>query len=273
MSLGMDYQGASSFGGPGMAGGFGGNTGSPPPSSNSNRQRKSYGEQTFIPVTVTMLHQARSEGDDNGLVLADGRPLHHVKFVGAVRSVDDMSTASIYQIEDGTGLIDVKQWSDGTVDCSAKEHVYVSIVGQLKEFDSKKTIVADSMRQVTDANELTHHMLEVVYEGEKAKKQSGFISNGPPVPMQGIGFGGGSFPNRQRAPIQSSGGESNGFSEELTQLIREEGAKSDAGVTIAELVNWMRHRHSEAEIRAEIQNLTSNGILYSTVNEESFKVA
>jgi replication factor A2 len=289
-STGMDYQGGGGggFGGVGMAGGgFGGrgggnSTGSPPTSA--NKQRKAYGEQTCLPVTITMCHQARTEGDDSGIALSDGRPLHHVKLVAAIRSFAVSSTSCIFQVEDGTGLIDVKQWLDSTTDCTViqelrqsvqKEHVYVSIIGQIKEYDGKKTIVADAMREVVDANELTYHMLEVVYEGERVRKQSAFISNEPPTPMQGIGFGGNSFPSH-RAPIQPSfaannGG--NGLSQELTRLVREEGSKSEAGVTIGEIVTWLRNRHSETDIRNEIQNLTANGILYSTVNEESFKVA
>jgi replication factor A2 len=292
----MDYQGGGGgfgggFGGNGMAGGGfgsrgggGGNTASPPTSSNSNRQRKSYGEQTCLPVTITMCHQSRTEGDDSGMVLSDGRPLHHVKLVAAIRSCTVSSTSCIFQVEDGTGLIDVKQWLDSTTDCTViqelrqsvqKEHIYVWIVGQIKEYDGKKTIVADAMREVVNANELTHHMLEVVYEGEKARKSSGFIANGPPTPMQGVGFGGGSFPSH-RAPIQpsfSASNGANGLSQEIIRLFRDEGSKSEAGVTITDVVAWMRNRHSEEEVRSEIHNLTANGILYSTVNEESFKVA
>jgi hypothetical protein len=41
-----------------------------------------------------------------------GAKLYHVKLVGAVRSVEDFGTNVVYEVEDGTGLEEVKQWLD-----------------------------------------------------------------------------------------------------------------------------------------------------------------
>ena len=78
---------------------------------------------------------------------------------------------------DGTGLIEVKEWMND--DCAGlaemrqetmKENVYICVVGQVKEYDSKKSIVGNNVRVIESSNELTHHMLEAVYSAEKYKR-------------------------------------------------------------------------------------------------------
>jgi hypothetical protein len=61
------------------------------------------GEHTLIPVTVKMIHSAVR--DCKRFVLKDGRPLHMVKLVGAVRNFCDKHVQ--IDLEDGTGLLRV----------------------------------------------------------------------------------------------------------------------------------------------------------------------
>ena len=164
----MDYQGDT--GGGGYGGGGGGYSGGGGGGFNSGggggsggggtRARKSYDEQTLIPVTARMVFGAQSTSNAEGtgsLALPDGRELHHVKLIGAVRSVEDFSTNVTYGIEDGTGLVDVKQWLDDN-DCTAvaemrqeclQENIYVKVIGQIKDYDGKKTLIAHTVRRLT----------------------------------------------------------------------------------------------------------------------------
>ena len=183
----MDYEGDSGGGGgfnstSSSTNNFGGGS-----SQQSQRTRLSYDEQTLIPVTIAMaLKSAPSSGDDNSNLqcLADGRKAATVILVGAVRSHQDLSTNVLYELEDGTGLIEVKQWLDDNDPTivgdlrkeTLKENSYVKVVGQIKDYDGKKLLVANSVRAVSTGNELSHHMLQVVYSAESHKRADSIVA-------------------------------------------------------------------------------------------------
>jgi hypothetical protein len=66
------------------------------------------GEHMLIPVTAKMIHSAVWEC--KRLVLKDGRPLHMVKFVGAVKNFSVNTKYVQIDVEDGTGLVRVILW-------------------------------------------------------------------------------------------------------------------------------------------------------------------
>jgi hypothetical protein len=63
------------------------------------------GEHTLIPVTVKMIHSAVR--DCERFVLKDGRPLHMVKLVGAIRNFCVHDKHVQINLEDGTGILRV----------------------------------------------------------------------------------------------------------------------------------------------------------------------
>ncbi len=66
------------------------------------------GEHMLIPVTAKMIHSA--VWDSERFVLKDGRPLHMVKMVGAVRNFRGNNKHVQIDVEDGTGLVRVILW-------------------------------------------------------------------------------------------------------------------------------------------------------------------
>jgi hypothetical protein len=66
------------------------------------------GEHTLIPVMVKMIHSAIR--DCKRFILKDGRPLHMVKLVGAVRNFCVHNKHIQIDLEDGTGLLRVIFW-------------------------------------------------------------------------------------------------------------------------------------------------------------------
>jgi hypothetical protein len=68
------------------------------------------GEHTLILVTAKMIHSAVYEC--KRLVLKDGRPLHMVKFVGAVRNYSENIKNVIINVEDGMGLVQIILWRE-----------------------------------------------------------------------------------------------------------------------------------------------------------------
>mmetsp|Transcript_23611 Transcript_23611/g.67691 ORF Transcript_23611/g.67691 Transcript_23611/m.67691 type:complete len:272 (+) Transcript_23611:166-981(+) len=267
--FGMDYQGGDGYSG----GGYGGASQDPP--SSTGRQRRAYDEQTVIPVTIRMVLRSQQDvaGGDGSLELEDGRKLALVRFVGAVRSCEENSTNNVYTVEDGTGLIEVKQWVNDNSECSAlqelrqqtlKEHIYVKVVGQIKDYEGNKIIVANSVRPVGTGNELTHHMLEVVYSAEGHKRADSIVGS-PPI-SSGIGFGG------QQVAAASSSGTDDPLQKAIVHLFQHSGDAGN-GVHVQSIVDELKSTFSEADIRGAIESLAEEGHIYSTVSDSHFQYA
>jgi replication factor A2 len=153
-------------------------------------------------------------GDPSGgsdLSLKDGRPLHMVKLVCAVRSSEERSTNVFIDVEDGTGLTQVKVWVNEGDECSAiaqlrnaagREHTYIRVIGQIRDFDGQRQIVANDIRPVSTGNEITHHLLEVAHSYEKYRKLQSESSS----IMGGMGMGIGIGNMASMAPLQGGGG-------------------------------------------------------------------
>ena len=214
----MDYQGDT-------GGGYQQQAASPGGGGQQQRPRKAYDEQTLLPVTAAMLNKATSA--DGNHDLPDGRPIHHVKIVGAVRDFEEQSTHLSLQIEDSTGLVDVKQWLDDNDSSAAVElreqckqpHIYVRVVGQVKDYNGQKSIVAHSVRRCFDSNEITHHFLEVVHSAESYKRADRIGGVAPPVSMNMSGMGHVSAPVKQ----QSADGAGNGLKDQILHFIKTRG--------------------------------------------------
>lgn len=274
MNFGMDYQGGDTGGG----GGFGGSQSASQNQTPSRGPRKSYDEQTLIPVTAKMILSAKSTSSQEGtgsLALPDGRSLHHVKLVGAVRTVENLSTNVAYEIEDGTGLIEVKQWMDDN-DCSAvqemkeqaaKDAQYLRIIGQIKDYDGKKSLVAHSVRKIADGNELTHHFLEVVYSAEKFARADRIGGMAAPVSMAQAA----STPLAAAATGGGAGGDA--LKDQVLNYIKVEGESLEVGAPVGKLVQMLSANYGESQVRAAIEDLASEGHIYSTINEDNYKFA
>lgn len=296
----MDFHGDGDGGGfapsNGFGGGRGGGGGGGSQDSGQKRVKRNYDEQTIIPVTLSMILKAKTSSssmdhggansDNAGLVLDDGRSLNTVKVVAAVRSVEDQSTNVMYVLEDGTGSIDVKQWLDDNDPSAltdmrhhtARDGVYIKVIGQVKEYEGRKQIVANAVRPLTSGNELTHHLLEVVYSSEKYTRDTSIVppmmtmaqpsaghnlssNNGMGMGMgvgMGMGMGGG--------PSSSS------VKDRLMDVFHQYSGDSEEGISIGECIQYLPDV-PEAEIRAVITHMSEEGDIYSTISESHFRLA
>jgi RPA family protein len=67
--------------------------------------------QTLIPLTVKQLKGATQDHPDDAWKV-DGAELHQVKIVGNVLKVEEQSTFTKFDVEDSTGVVEVKLWLD-----------------------------------------------------------------------------------------------------------------------------------------------------------------
>lgn len=98
-----------------------------------------------------------------------------ITFVGQIRSISTQPTNITYKLDDGTGLMEVKQWIDldaananpsekmdvdGGGKAKLAEDGYARVWGRLKAFNNKRHVVAHIIRPVIDYNEINYHLLE-----------------------------------------------------------------------------------------------------------------
>jgi hypothetical protein len=130
------------------------------------------GEHTLIPVTVKMIRS--TVRDCERFVLKDGRPLHMMKLVGAVRNFHVHDKHVQINLEDGTGLLRIIFWRKQK-ECTAQLHLidkcngnhYIPVIGEVADYYGVHEIIAFDIQPVSSGNKVTHHFLEVEYSYEK----------------------------------------------------------------------------------------------------------
>ncbi len=95
------------------------------------------GEHTLIPVMAKVIHSV--VWDSERFVLKDGRPLHMVKLVGAIRNFRVNIKHIQIDVEDGTGFMRVILWKEQK-ECTAQRQMihecnsnhYICVIGDKK---------------------------------------------------------------------------------------------------------------------------------------------
>ncbi|KAK6363481.1 replication factor A protein 2 [Orbilia blumenaviensis] len=160
----MTYYDSHGGGGGYMNDSQGGTQASPGKSSNKNN--------TLRPVTIKQILDAQAPDDSTFMI--DDAEIGNVTFIAQIRSLADQDTNSTYKMEDGTGAIDVKQFRDKrnamVVDDSENAAIsrelglsinsYARVTGNVKQFNNKRNITTQSVKPVTDFNEIQCHFLE-----------------------------------------------------------------------------------------------------------------
>ena len=91
--------------------------------------------------------------------------------MGNILKKDEQSTFIKFDIEDSTGVVEVKLWLEQEGDdevvaerlSACREGVYVRVVGSVRSFQDSLHIVSHDTRPVVDHNEITHHFLESIF--------------------------------------------------------------------------------------------------------------
>ncbi|VDB92784.1 Bgt-4735, partial [Blumeria graminis f. sp. tritici] len=145
--------------------------------------KKTYGKDTLRPVTVKQIIEAQQPHPDSDFKV-DGIEVTQITFVGQIQAVSSQATNTTFKVDDGTGLIEVKQWIDGDADPETraplpKENEYIRVWGRLKAFNNKRHVGAHMVRPISDFNEVSYHFLE-------ATAVHLYFTRGPPQSIQGI---------------------------------------------------------------------------------------
>ncbi|KAG0098224.1 replication factor A protein 2 [Podila epicladia] len=134
---------------------------------------------TLRPVTIKQLLNAQQTQADGDFRI-DNAALGQVTLIGCIRNVNRQSTHHTFQIEDGTGTIDAKRFPSDDEDPAETSAIdvgtYVRVVGVLKQFGTKFVVNTYAIRPIENKDELTYHLLEVIYVhvSSTKSKPSGF---------------------------------------------------------------------------------------------------
>ena len=166
------------------------------------------------------------------------------------------------------------QWKEGAV---------VRVIGQMRAFNNTKSIVAYAIQPITDFNEYTFHFLEVVHTHLRATKGAP-PAVAPPAyggaalgGAAGASYGAPTAANGHAAPSAQGGAmyaapQQGGSLESLVlSFFQTKGEESETGCTIGDVSMALANNASPEQVRASVEQLVTDGHLYSTIDDDHFK--
>lgn len=213
--------------------------------------------------------------------------------MGQVRQVNPLPTNVTYRLDDGTGVIEVKEWvnadkadgggmgdDDGVSGGGHTPEVdsFVRVYGHLKSFNNKRHVGAHVIRPVRDYNEVSYHMLEATYVhlyftkgplggakgGAGADGDAMFVDGGPGMAQYAAGG----------AAANSAANNSKVFAcspaaqRVYNFLANQPGAQEGVGLgTITAGTNL-----PSRDVLAAADELVGKGLLYTTIDDETWAI-
>ncbi|PVD23604.1 hypothetical protein C0Q70_16876 [Pomacea canaliculata] len=220
--------------------------------------------QNLVPCTVAQILNASQNNDD---FFSGNLQISQVTLVGLIRSVKESPTRVEYEIDDMTGPpLEVRQFVDtdenGQEEQRApalRENTYVRVYGHVRSFAGKRNVTAFKITPVEDMNELTCHILEVLYS--KAQSSNSVPDTRPHNTSAVVG-------NRNINDYSSNSYGLSGLHQQIANVIKN--SSSQMGASIKEVAENLKGVPEKA-IREAIEFLSSEGHIYSTVDDDHFK--
>lgn len=227
-------------------------------------QEKGKKKQNVVPVSVKEVMSAPEEG-----FMIEGMEVGMVILVGRVVGVDQAATKTVYQLEDDTGVVEVIQWLDeGTKSVEHVEGSGVRVVGSIRNQGEKRHVMAFKIDPVAEQAQLDSHLLEIVCSQLKMRKLQHTLT-GQAEGATGLSnsmVGGGLVV----APVVAAGQSFGKSSYDLVyNLIR--GCMEEQGVERGAVLESVGGKCSKLDVDTALDFLSSEGHIYSTVDEDHFK--
>jgi len=244
---------------------------SPSVSGGSGGENKGKRKQNVVPVQISEILQSPEEG-----FTVEGAEVGMVVVVGKVTSCEKATTKTTYRVQDDSGEIEIIQWlEDGTNQPEYSEGSGVRVVGSIRsQGQDKKHIMAFKISSIGTQAEYDAHALEVVYSHLKLRQlqqavngQIGMSDGSMSQSMMGGALGvqgGGSY-------VSSSSNQTFGNKNQdlVYGLIRQ--SMDEAGIDRDTIFNQAKKTMSKNEMDNALDFLSSEGHIYSTIDEDHFK--
>jgi len=179
--------------------------------------------------------------DSSSILLVDRFEVSNIQACGYVSSLKKISTGYVFEILDTTGKIDCAFWVNGSYDELMAEQIVennlIKVMGTLKTFGNKKTLNVSNLSGM-HTNSLVHHLTSCLY-------QHLFFNN--KIERSEEKKGSGSMFSR----IQN----------DILEVYRHN--QDNEGLSLDVVVSMLKDRHSESDIRNNVDSLLTNCHLYS----------
>ncbi|KAI5920179.1 putative replication factor-a protein [Camillea tinctor] len=256
----------SYFGGGEDGGGFVGG------SQGGSQTARPINDESLRPVTIKQLIDAEQAFGDAPFRI-DGVEIKQVTLVGMVRQISPQTTNITYRLDDGTGIIEVKQWLDADKQDDSsrrtfREEEYVRVWGRLKSYGNKRHVGAHVIKPVADINEVNYHMLECTYVHL-------FFTKGDPAAAAG---GGGAAGGDEDSMFVDGGYGANaddktrGYSAKAKKMYNHlnNSIGNNEGTNMHVIAQ--ETGMSIQDVMAAAEELLGHGAIYTTLDDETFAI-
>ncbi|KAI9264834.1 hypothetical protein BY458DRAFT_438169, partial [Sporodiniella umbellata] len=201
------------------------------------------------PVTVKQINEAKADNVRHVYVI-DQTPCSGITFVGRINALRERSSTTIYQIEDGSGSILIKQKFDIFESSEEKyerrlieKDMYVRVHGRIKYFISHMCVLVSKIVPVVEFNELTYHYLSAISIHLKITRsnKTAIVSNG-------------------RDTIN------------LVWNILKEKKYLPEGISIYYIVDQLKSVCSKKEILLAVHEITKKGECFTTIDSNHYRL-
>lgn len=235
--------------------------------------KKSYDTQSQSVRRLTIKQLAESIGQNSDGLVVDGKEVSNIALVGKMSNVKEDQVLFTMMLDDGTGSIVVKMYinNDGNEDMERdqrgqlKDGMYVRVFGHVTQYNNETSINAFSIRPITDYNEITYHLSQVIFQHVHLTKG---------VETQGGAAAGGAqnvAAVQQQVVHQQVGGMAPVDTEVLNIFNSMDTSGNEAGMGVAEVIAHSNNRLDQTTVMAAIHRLVEDGHLYSTIDDAHWK--
>lgn len=238
-------------------------------SQQQSKQPRQQRAQSIMPCTVAMVNKAEQVEDKFTI---DGIELNQVVLLGIVRSANETATRLDYTIDDLTGPpLEVRQFvdnDDSTPDVERtvliRENIYVRVHGHVRAFGGKRSVVAFRVSSIADMNEMTTHLLEVIHAHVHLTRRGS-------TPMETSVSNGSKLSSIGEISTVTSNSLDIGLNPQQQQVLNAiRSCMDEQGISISTVSSRLKSM-SLAAIRDAVDFLSSEGHIYSTVDDEHYK--
>uniref|UniRef100_A0A7S0WF32 Replication protein A C-terminal domain-containing protein n=1 Tax=Chlamydomonas leiostraca TaxID=1034604 RepID=A0A7S0WF32_9CHLO len=232
-------------------------------------------------VSIKQILRENSNGGEDFVV--DGRELSSITFVGRITSMQEQATRILLKVHDGTGQMDVMVWvNDSEPEMLARQRAemtvgrYVRVYGNLKRYNSQLSVTGYTVRPVTDYNDITYQNLQVIYQHlhiTRGSAPTGIPMGGMAAPQQQWGSHA-AKPAAAPAPVMG-GGAGGDLNSTIAEIFRLPASREGEGLNIGMVLDALRARGINAQppaVSAALEHLTNEGQLYTTCDENHWKI-
>jgi len=300
--MSMFNNGGGGFSGSQIGGGFVSNNNENFNNSNTTAAKRviPYDQRCLSQVTIKQIKSAPPAHADDAF-LVDDAEVGQLHMVARITGIDVQSSHTQYQLNDDTGILDAKQWSNDDQQAqgpNVQEGMWVHIFGRINTFQGKCSVNVFDLYPVTNFDEITHHFTEVVYahlsnlEAAKKREMGGGMMGNDGMMMNtnnatssmGPGYGNGQMGGGGGMNSNSGGGwnNNNGMSmgqddgrsviqQMVLKVVRSpEFVNSETGCNVQNIFQKLPNEDRNA-IKDAIDMLAEEGVMYSTLDDEHYK--